>query len=414
MAALLNSSRPLSGRTGAAQMRAANMGLILRHLREGGARSRARLAVETGLAKATISSLVGDLTDLGLVREGGADRDGTVGRPGLMVELDGRRVCGIGLEINVDYVALEAADLTGTVIRQSIQPMAVGELPVSEVLDRVCVTLAEFLDEFRDREMWVASVTVAPPGVIDYGEGSVRFAPNIGWRSVPIIGEIQQRLSTEAPVLYLENDAKLSALAEYATYEPRGVRDLLFITGDIGVGVGIVADGRLVRGWSGFSGEVGHLPLDPENHPCNCGRTGCWETIVGLAALLRLAGSDDDEIHDSSRPLEERLMLIKERADQGDLRTISAIEQITSDLARGLGILIDTLNPKVIVLGGYFTFITPHILPQLTAELERRRMDQGSAVEIAASTLGITSAAYGGAIVALEQVFADPTIVPAQ
>lgn len=404
--------RPLTGRTDSAQMRAANMGLILRHLRAQGARSRAKLAVETGLAKATISSLVGDLAELGLVCEGTADRNGTVGRPGLKVEVDGGRVCGLGAEINVDYLSLAAVDAAGAAITDVTIPMAVDDVSVDEVLDRLCSMITEVLEDVRRRGMWVSSLTIAPPGIIDYNEGSVRFAPNIGWRAVPIVSEIRRRLGPGAPAIHLENDAKLSALAEYATYEPKGVRDLLYVTGDMGVGVGIVADGSLVRGWSGFSGEVGHLPLDPENRPCNCGRTGCWETIVGLAALLRLAGDDGDEIHDSTRPIEDRLTLIRTRADSGDERTIAALDQVTADLARGLGILIDVLNPKVIVLGGYFTFLADHVIPPLAEELARRRMDEGSAVELAASTLGITSAAYGGAIVALERVFEDPTIVP--
>ncbi len=405
---------PLTGRADSAQMRATNMGLILRHLRAYGPRSRARLAVETGLSKATISSLVADLTQAGLLREGAEHRDGTVGRPGLMVDVDGRRVCGIGVEINVDFIALVMVDFNGATLSEVILPMAVDELPVDETLDRVCDMIITNLAVAREEGRWVASLTISPPGVIDYREGLVRFAPNIGWRRVPLVAEILRRLGPGAPEVHVENDAKLSALAEYATHESRGVRDLLFITGDIGVGVGIVSDGRLVRGWSGFSGEVGHLPLDPENRPCNCGRTGCWELIVGLGALLRLAGPDDDEIHDPNRPLEERLAVIRDRVDRGDPRSVQALATIVVDLARGLSLLIDVLNPKMIVLGGYFTFFADHIIPPLARELEHRRMDAGSAVELAPSGLGISSAAHGGALVALENVFADPTIVPAR
>src|SRR3954462_3049002 len=96
-------------------VRRSNLGLVLRTLRDAGPRSRARLADDTGLNKATVSSLVAELIDRGLVAEGGVERGGAVGRPGVVVELDGRRVCGIGVEINVDYVALIVLDLCGTV-----------------------------------------------------------------------------------------------------------------------------------------------------------------------------------------------------------------------------------------------------------------------------------------------------------
>lgn len=413
MAMLPAAALPLTGRADAAQMRSTNMGLILRYLRAHGPRSRAKLAAETGLSKATVSTLVADLTELGLVHDVGADRPGTVGRPGVMLELDGGRVCGIGVEINVDHVSLVVADLTGAVLIEELHPLAAATVPVGEMLRIVAELVSGRLEELRADGKWVASLTVSPPGIIDYDDGTVRFAPNMGWRSVPLIGELKRLIGPGAPSIHLENDAKLSALAEYATYEPTGVSDLIFVTGDIGIGVGIVADGRLVRGWSGFSGEVGHLQLDPENRPCNCGRTGCWELCIGLNELLRLAGDDDDVIHDPERPLEERLETIRERADAGDERTRAALATLTANLARGLGILVDVLNPKVIVLGGYFTSMAPLIVPSLATELAARRMDDGSAVELAASRLGISSAAYGGAIVALEGVFADPTRVPA-
>lgn len=412
MNAAVFSSAP-SGRVDQAQMRAANMGLILRHLRTHGGRSRARLAAETGLSKATMSALIGELTDRGLVREGALDRDGTVGRPGLNVAIDGRRVGGLGVEVNVDYLALTAVDLTGTVIRETTMPVAVAGLGVAAVLDRIGAAANRILDSLREAGLTVVSVTVAAPGVIDYERGSVRFAPNLGWRDVSLVAELSRRLGRDAPPVHLENDAKLAAVAEYAAYASDGVQDLLYLTGDVGVGAGIIAGGRLVRGWSGFSGEVGHLPLDPGGRLCNCGRTGCWETMIGLAALCRLAAPDDDEISDQNRPLEDRLQLIRDRADRGDQRTLDALATITAGLVSGLSILVDVLNPCVVVLGGYFAYLGDYILAPLARALDRRRMDEGSSVRLVVGRLGISSASRGGALAALEAVFDDPTVVPA-
>ena len=141
-------------------MRAANMGLILRQLQLHGGRSRATLATETGLSKATTSSLIADLAARGLVREGEIHRAGSVGRPGLTVNLDGRRVAGLGLEISIDYVALTAVDLTGNVIRESITPMDVPELPVEVVLDRVAGIAQRMLESLRGAGHVVVGFTV--------------------------------------------------------------------------------------------------------------------------------------------------------------------------------------------------------------------------------------------------------------
>lgn len=402
---------PRAGRVDQAQMRAANMGLILRHLRTHGGKSRARLAAETGLSKATMSSLVSDLAERGLVEEGGLDRDGSVGRPGQIVSVTGASVAGVGLEISVDHLAVTGVDLRGTVIRESSVSLPVDQLPQEVVLDQMANLMARTLDSIRGAGMRVVAVTVAPPGVVDYGAGSVRFAPNLGWRSVPVVAELSRRLGPSAPPIHLENDAKLAAMAAYAGHAHEGIRDLLYLTGDAGVGAGIIAGGRLVRGWSGFSGEVGHLPLDPDQHPCNCGRTGCWETVIGLAALLRLAAPDDDVVHDPDRPIEDRLQTIRQRAVDGDARTVAALDTITGHLARGLSLLIDVLNPEVVVLGGYFGFFGDQVLPPLDEALARRRMDEGSRVRLAVNPQHVGAASRGGALVALEDVFDDPTIV---
>lgn len=394
-------------------MRSTNLGVLLRHLYDHGGRSRARLAEETGLSKASVSILVAELVDRGLVREGRLDRDGSVGRPGITVDLDGGRVAGLGVEINVDYIALTAIDLQGTVLREAVYPLDVARFDPASIIDKVAGAARRILRSLAATGHQVMGLTVSPPGVIDYEAGQVRFAPNIGWRGIHLVAELADRLGPDAPAIGLENDAKLGALAEYSQYASEGVRDLLYLTGEVGVGAGIISGGRLVRGWSGFSGEVGHLPLDPEGHPCNCGRTGCWETVVGLAALLRSAAPADDPANDASLPIEDRLTLLQERARTGDARTLGALEAICGHLATGLSILVDVLNPRVIVLGGYYAYFGDFLLGRLDAALAARRMDAGSQARLATSRFGFMSAARGGAVLALERVFDDPTLVVA-
>lgn len=401
---------PLGGRVAQAEMRAANMGLLLRHLRGHGGRSRAQLASETGLSKATTSSLIADLAARGLVREGELVRGGSVGRPGQTVTLDGANVTGIGLELSVDYAALTAVTLAGTVVRESVTPLDVANLDLEVVLDRAATHLTRAVDSLRAAGTHVVGITVAAPGIIDYETGTLRFAPNLGWRAVPLVTELARRLGPDTPPIRLENDAKLAALAEFDRVAAHGILDLLYLSGEVGVGAGIVADGRLVRGYSGFSGEVGHLPLDPTLTPCSCGRRGCWETIVGLSAFLRLAADPGDSLHNPKRALEDRLLTLADRARAGDERTLAALATITERLALGVGILVDVLNPRMIVLGGYYAFFGEFILPPVQAALAQRRLDEGSSVVLITSELGLISTARGGALLALEDVFTDPTV----
>jgi len=403
--------RVAAGRSDQASMRRSNMGLILRHLKDHAGQSRARVAAETGLSKATTSSLIGDLVERGLVTEGELHRAGSVGRPGLALHLDGRHLCGVGLEINVDYLSVTALDLTGTLLLEATRPIDAAALSVEEVLAEVADLLTSTMRSGRARGVRTVAIAIAAPGSIDIDTGEVQFAPNIGWQDVALVSGLVRLLGRTAPPVFLENDAKLGALAEYAGVSHSGIRDLLYVTGDVGVGGGIITDGRLLRGFSGFAGEIGHMPMDPQRHPCACGRTGCWETIVGLAAFLRLVGDPGDPVRDTERPLEDRLADINARADREDQRTLAAIETIAEGLGIGVSLLVDILNPRLVILGGYFAFLADRLVGPLTAVLAERRMSPQAECAVSASTLGLTSAARGGAHLALETVFRDPVNV---
>lgn len=231
------------------------------------------------------------------------------------------------------------------------------------VLDSAAGLVREALAALDAAGIATAGVTVAAPGVVDIGTGTVVYAANIGWHGVGAVSGIRSRLGRGAPPLRLENDAKLGAVAEYLEASAAGIHDLIYVTGETGVGGGIISGGRLHRGASGFAGEIGHMPLDPGGALCACGRRGCWETMVGLTALLRLAAAPGDPVHDPSLDLEARLRDLQGRAAAGDTRTLEALDRIADGLGLGLALLVDVLNPRAVVLGGYFTYFGAHLAP---------------------------------------------------
>ena len=122
--------------------------------------------------------------------------------------------------------------------------------------------------------------------------------------------------------------------------------DLVYLTGEVGVGGGVIVAGQLLRGAGGLSGEVGHTALGDPDAVCGCGRRGCWETVVGLSALLREAADPDDPVHDPARDLETRLAEIARRADAGDARTLAALQKVGTGLGTGAAVLINLFNPQ--------------------------------------------------------------------
>jgi predicted NBD/HSP70 family sugar kinase len=395
-----------------ATVRRSNLGLVLRHLRDNGPRSRARIAQETGLNKATVSSLVAELIDRRLVSAGDVHRGGSVGRPGLIVHLDGSTVCGIGVELNVDYAATLVLDLRGEVLFEHLIALDVPALGADRTLDEVAALVAEASAAALALGAVPVGVTVAVPGLVRSVDGVVIYAPNIGWHDVPVLDGLRARIGLDCPVR-VENDANLSAIAEWAMGSEARTSDLVYLTGEVGVGGGVIVAGQLLRGAGGLSGEVGHTSLGDPDIVCGCGRRGCWETAVGLAALLREAADADDPVRDPARDLETRLAEMARRADAGDERTLSALARVGTALGTGAAVLINVFNPQVIILGGYFAVLGRFLTEPMTAELRARVFGPDLAgARVVLSTLGFTAAVRGGAHVALESVFDDPTLVP--
>lgn len=412
-------------------LRRHNLAVVLGKLRDGGPRSRARIATDTGLNKATVSSLVAELSELGLVRDGDVERAGGVGRPGQTVEVDGR-VCGLGAEVNVDYIAVLVLDLRGDEVSYRRIPVDVPSLGAQRTLDELARAIRSTVADARTAGRYVAGVTVALPGMVETAPGVLRHAPNVGWRDIGVADGLAARLAEPAspggpdspdgaesfePIripIRVDNDANLSALAEYVMGSSAGAADLVHLTGETGVGGGVIADGTLLRGNHGFGGEIGHMPIGDPNQPCGCGRFGCWETSVGLSALLREVANPADTITDPSVDLEVRLHEIRRRAQVGDGRTLRGLEAIGTSLGLGAAILVDLLNPRVIALGGYFAVLGEYILPAMEAELDQRAVLPGrGGCRIELSSLGFKAACRGGAHVALEAVLTDPASVAA-
>lgn len=392
-------------------LRRHNLGLVLRNLRDLGPHSRSRIASETGLNKATASSLVTELAERGLVRDGDLQR-GSVGRPGHTVELDGRLVCGIGAEVNVNHLGTLAVDLRGEVVSARRLSLDTLRLEPAEVLDHLAVLIAQTVDDIAARGAQPVGIALGAAGLVDSTAGVLTIGANLGWREVPVAALMLERLGRPPYPFTVENDANLAAIAEAAARQAGAGSDLLVLVGEVGVGGGIVSGGQLLRGSQGFAGEIGHMTVDPRGHRCGCGRTGCWETLVGLRALLTAAADPDDTIHDPALGLEQRLAELNRRAELGDARTLSALHQVGRWLGVGAATLVNVLNPGTIVLSGYFAVVGTWMLEALQAELGAAVIaPRAGGCRVELSSLGFTASLRGGAHVALDSVFNDPTAV---
>ncbi len=400
-----------SGGSDQGTVRRANLALVLRSLRDDGKRSRARLAADLGLNKGTVSSLVSELIDRGLLREGSAER-GAVGRPGTIVEIDGAGAFGIGAEINVQHVTTFAVDLAGQTVGERRTSVDTRGSDPDQVVDRLVELLSGMIADLAERGAAPVSVVVGVAGLVDHDRGTVSIAPNLGWQDVALASLVRTKLGDPAYLVEVANEANLAAVAEATPGDPDR-RDILVIHGEVGIGGGIVSDGRPLQGRLGFAGEFGHMVVERDGRRCGCGRTGCWETVIGLSRLIDMASDEGDPLRSPDLDLESRVEEINRRADAGDERTLAALREVGRWVGIGAAALANALNPGMIVLSGYLGEIGEWILADVEAEVAFGVLapDAGG-TRIALSELGFSAAVRGAAAVAINHVYDDPTLVP--
>ena len=379
-------------------VRRANLSAIVRGLHERGPMSRSELVAATGLTRSAIRGLVGELVSVGLVTEEPAVRSGTPGRPSPLVRLNPTGAVVLGLEILVDSIAAALVGLDGETLGKVRVDRSRGHLSV----DDVAADLARLSAGLRERDEGpLIGIGVAVAGVVRRSDGLVSMAPNLGWTDVPLGARLARALAVAVPIA-VANDADLGILAEQRRGAAVGVDDVLFISGEVGVGGGAIVGGRPLTGAAGYGGEIGHIPVNPDGRPCRCGSTGCWETEVGEGALLELAGHP----RDAGRA---RVEAVLRDAAAGSPRAVAALDHSGRWLGIGLAGLVNVLNPRLIVLGGMHGRIYPFIQDALEVELARRSLPAPrSLVRIVPATLGVDAPVLGAAELALEPLLADP------
>ncbi len=350
-------------------MRQHNLGVVLREVRLGAPVSRAAIAARTGLTRGTVSSLVEELLGGGLLREMDVARGGT-GRPASPLQLNPDGPGGLGIEIGVAHVAACVVDLTGAVRAAASEPSDHRAAPPATALARA----AALADQVRSAAaLPVAGAAVAVPGLVDAG-GVLIGAPNLpAWAGTDVGDELSPLLG--GLPTGTANEADLAALAE--RWFGAAPRDVVVVSGGIGVGAGIVLDGRLFRGPGGRAGELGHVVVDPDGPPCRCGGRGCLEQVAGREALLRAAGVADVAA------------LVARRAEDRPAVALAAA-------ARGLGVAlaaaVNLLDVPAVVLGGVYVELGEHWRAATAAELAGRVVHRRDV------TVQLADPASGGAL----------------
>ncbi|MEU3555621.1 ROK family transcriptional regulator [Streptomyces fragilis] len=316
----------------------ANLERVVRAVRLAGSLTQAEIARTTGLSAATVSNIVRELKDAGMVE---VTPTSAGGRRARSVSLSGDAGIVVGIDFGHSHLRVALGNLAHQVLAEETEPLDV-DVSADQGFDRaeqLVRRLAESVGADRGK---IAGVGLGVPGPIDLQSGTLGSTAILpGWRGTRPAEELQARLGV--PV-HVDNDANLGALGELTWGSGRGVKDLAYIKVASGVGAGLVIDGKIYRGPGGTAGEIGHITLDESGPVCRCGNRGCLETFTAARYVLPLL----QPTHGPELTMESMVRLAKE-GDPGCRRVIGDIGR---HVGSGVANLCNLLNPGRIVIGG--------------------------------------------------------------
>lgn len=398
-------------------IREMNLSSVLKHLHQSGSLSRAKLARLTGLNKSTISSLVEELIDCGLIYENGTKTSGA-GRPSTYLELNPVAGCIIGVEIGVGFFSIILTNFTGEVLwRRYEQTDFISKQ--EEIIDRIFKVIEEAVDVANKQGCQLLGLGITLPGMVDEEQGVLVFSPNLQWRDVPLRNIFSEY--TGLPV-FVDNDANAAALGEHLFGVARQAQHFLFIIDGVGVGGGLFLNGNIYRGANGLAGEIGHTSLYVEHaRPCRCGNRGCWENFANESSLYERIRSrlEVGRFSSLSSMLDNRnspltLSIITEAAEAGDTETLEALSETGRALGMGLANLINIFNPEMVIIGGALSLVSEFLLPSIKKVVEERALENiRKHTVILTSAFGPDASVMGAVAMVVQAIFSQPTSIGA-
>ena len=363
------------------QTKTYNSQLVLKTIYERGAVSRAEVARLTQLTRTTVSDLVTEFQEQGLVEEVGYGPS-VGGRSPILLSVvaDSRQL--IGVDLANDQFCGAVVNLRNEILHKASQPIQSrgGEAALDRVYD-----LLDRLVEGAEKPL--LGIGIGTPGLVDTPNGVVLRAVNLEWRDLPLGRLLQDRY--KLPV-YVANDSQLAALAQYMFGDPEYDGNLVVIKTGHGIGAGVVLNGHIFQGDGFGAGEVGHIVVVDDGVQCRCGNYGCLETVVSTPAVCRraldLARTHRDSLLNQADvpPGEMPIEAVVRAFQAGD----PTAQQIVRELGHYLGIaasqLVGTLNVRHIALVGDLTLFGEPLAAAIRAEMLRRALPQlAQATEVA-------------------------------
>lgn len=386
-----------------------NLSVVLNTmLRSTSAFSRADLAKETGLTKATMSLLVSMLIEHRIVKEGAPLVQSVYGRPSTPLNIAGGSVCGIGIQINTDGYGYIVLDLDGSVVAERWIAHDLHDADADALFGELDVMLYEQEKTLRAQNYRIAGVGLALPGLVTE-DGHLLMARNLGWEDLDL-SRFDLIRHFDVTVANESNMAAVAQLPGYATQRtdegivgPNG--SFLYVSTDIGIGGAIVRAGRVVTGDHGFAGEIGHLSVQMDGPVCRCGRRGCVEAYAGRRSMVEAAGVATGNDAASLEAIDE----FTRRVEAGDPVATAVFADAGDAMASMLTSVINLADLDTVIIGGNWSRVPADVLARMAARIQERILARGTLNVRLLRASGISRPAlFGAAQTGLRNFIDDP------
>lgn len=383
--------------------------LILNFIKRRGHISRTKLQQITNIRMATITTLVKELMDEGLVREAGYN-ESSRGRRQVLLQINPAGAWAIGLEFDADKVNGAIVNLGGE-IKARVERKFTTNQDREPILKEIVTVLNKIIQKSGTMASKLRGIGIADPGLVDRHRGVSIFASNIkGWRNVPLRKILEKEFSL--PVS-LEGGSRAKALAESWLGTGKGIEHLISVDLEVGIGCGIISHGRLIRGSSEFSGELGHTHVIEDGPLCKCGSYGCLDAIASESAIIAHV---QEAINRGTTSLANKkdidIKTIFEAGKKGDKLCRNVLARAGHYLGVGIANLVNLLNPEMIIFGGHMVEAQDLLLKPVERAIKTQALEVScQSLKIEISKLGDTAGVLGGAILVLEKVFEMPKLL---
>lgn len=390
-------------------LRKSNRARALWELYLNGPLTRQEVGAAAGVSPATVSNVIGDLLDQGVVIEVGLE-DSNGGRPRGLLEVNPEYGYVIGVDVGETAFLVELFDLGMQVRASHVSTTELARLEPSDAVEHVMEGIDAVLAESAVPASSVLGVGVGVPGLVEHGDDGVVYGQSVGWEGVPFGRMLRRRL--DRPLL-IDNGAKTLGQAEKWFGAARDADHAVILLLGIGVGTSIISNGQLYRGATSSAGEWGHTKVMVGGRQCRCGASGCLEAYVGAGAVVaRYDELKRRKIKVNPAELEERIAEIT-HAPASDRSAARVLEETAGYLGAGIADLVNLFNPERVVIGGWLgQQLTPILLPRVREIVAAQALRLPVRhVELCGADLGADAVALGAATLPIAEVLSSGAIL---